>query len=57
MHMTAQQSLAMLSTVAAGWMMTRVGLSKRMLKEKISHCASCGRRRGLGRCPCTVGKR
>jgi hypothetical protein len=57
MHMTAQQSLAMFSTVMAGWMMTRIGVSKRVLKQKISHCASCGRRRGAGPCPCTAGKK
>jgi hypothetical protein len=52
-HTTTQQAIAMLSTLGAGWMMTRVGVSKRMLKQKISYCAACGRRRGPGRCPCT----
>jgi len=56
MHMTVQQSFVMFSTVMAGWMMTRIGLTKRVLKQKVSHCASCGRRRGAGRCPCTANK-
>jgi hypothetical protein len=56
MHMTAQQSFVMFSTVMAGWMMTRVGLIKHVLKQKVSHCASCGRTRGAGRCPCTANK-
>jgi hypothetical protein len=47
----------MFSTVMAGWMMTRIGVSKRVLKQKVSHCASCGRRRGAGPCPCTAGKK
>jgi hypothetical protein len=57
MQMTLQQSFAMFSTVASGWMMIRVGLSRHVLKEKVSHCASCGRRRGFGRCSCTVDKK
>ena len=54
MHLTVQQSFAMFSTLGAGWMMVRAGRSKRVLKARVSHCAACGRRRGIGPCPCTA---
>jgi hypothetical protein len=53
MNLTLQQSLAMISTGVAGWLMLRAGTAKRKVVYKVSHCAACGRRRRAGRCPCT----
>jgi hypothetical protein len=53
MFLTLHQSLLMLSTAGAGWLMVRAGTAKHTLKVKVSRCASCGRRRRFGSCPCT----
>jgi hypothetical protein len=50
MHLTVQ----MLGTVGAGWLMLRAGAAKKGIRVKVaSRCASCGRLRGRGPCPCT----
>jgi hypothetical protein len=50
MHLTVQ----MLGTVGAGWLMLRAGAAKKGIRVKVAQrCASCGRLRGRGPCPCT----
>jgi hypothetical protein len=53
MTLTLQQSLAMISTGVAGWLMLRAGTAKQRVVYKVSRCAACGRRRQGGPCPCT----
>jgi hypothetical protein len=50
MHVTVQ----MLATLGAGWLMVRAGAAKKRIRLKVAErCASCGRLRGRGPCPCT----
>jgi hypothetical protein len=57
MHLTLAQSFAAISTAAVGWLMVRAGAAKGALTIKAAdRCASCGRRRKHGRCPCTTGE-
>jgi hypothetical protein len=55
MHFTLAQSIVGISTAAAAWLMVRAGTDKGMLTIRMpERCASCGRRRAGGRCPCTT---
>jgi hypothetical protein len=54
MHLTLAQSFSAVSTVAAGWLMVKLGGSKKMLSFRPpDRCAACGRRQNRGRCLCT----
>jgi len=51
---TIQQTMPVIATVLAGWLMVRAGVSKRLLSSKTPpRCAACGRRRTGRRCDCT----
>jgi hypothetical protein len=53
-HVTLQQTIAWIAAGAGAWMMVRAGAAKGVVKVKASvHCASCGRQKIHGRCPCT----
>jgi len=55
MHMTLTQSVAAISTGAGALLMVKAGASKGLVKIRTPEkCASCGRRRIAGRCPCTT---
>jgi hypothetical protein len=54
MHMTFAQAVAWIATFGGAWVMVRAGAAKGMLKVKApARCASCGRTKAWGRCPCT----
>jgi hypothetical protein len=54
MHLTLAQTFGMVSSLGCGWMMVQLGVGKRQLRHKTpARCASCGRRRTRGLCPCT----
>jgi hypothetical protein len=55
MHITFEQSFALISTAGVAWLMIRAGTAKKMLVVRTpSRCASCGRRRTRRGCPCST---
>jgi hypothetical protein len=53
MHLAIQQTAPALATVAAGWLMVRMGAAKGLIVLRApSRCAACGRRRTRGHCRC-----
>jgi hypothetical protein len=53
-HFTFEQSLGLISSAAAAWLMVRAGAAKHQLVIRTrGHCAACGRRLTKGACPCT----
>jgi hypothetical protein len=56
MHLAIQQTAPALATVAAGWLMVRMGVTKGLIVLRApSRCPACGRRRTHGRCRCVDG--
>ena len=53
MTLTLAQATAVVTSGLAVWLMIRAGSAKHVLTIKTGErCASCGRRRERGRCPC-----
>jgi hypothetical protein len=53
LQLTFGQSLVMVSTAGAAWLMVRAGVAKKMVELRApSRCAACGRRLTGKTCSC-----
>jgi hypothetical protein len=52
-HLNLGQSLLVMSSAGASWLMVRAGTAKKLLTTRDRpKCASCGRRMARKTCPC-----
>jgi hypothetical protein len=53
-HLALGQTLVLVSTTGAGWLMLQAGIAKKKIRRReLVRCAACGKRRAAGRCTCT----